>query len=176
MTKTQNHNPAEWEAAERLIATERKQHSAVKVAVLVFAAIGVLILLAAVAGLHDRAPAAHNGNAPVTDRTPSAPRNHPAINNEKLDVTSFRFDDRSRAGITDIWITEAITNHSSKKSDYVIQWQVTDARGVRVDSGTSLVFGVLPHQTAHQDEITTVDHTSGLTLKILSVDRTESVS
>jgi hypothetical protein len=153
----------------------RESHKVRNAVIIAFAAIGAMILAVTLIGT-----LAGNGTGgraihPAPNRTTTAPHKVVPVPNEKADLTSFTLDDRSQAGITDIWIRMEITNHSSKKSDYMIEWQAVDAAGVRIDSGTEAVLGVLPHQATTQPVLTTVDHVQGVHLDIVNIDRTASV-
>ncbi|MER7563343.1 hypothetical protein ACGFWE_13055 [Streptomyces sp. NPDC048523] len=48
---------------------------------------------------------------------------------ERADLISFKLDDRSQAGITDIWLVWTIKNSSSEKSDDSWDWEAVDAGG-----------------------------------------------
>ncbi|MGW1778832.1 hypothetical protein ACWCQQ_06775 [Streptomyces sp. NPDC002143] len=57
---------------------------------------------------------------------------------ERADLISFQLDDRSQAGITDIWVAWTIKNSSSEKSDCSWDWEAIDANGTRLENGTQL--------------------------------------
>ncbi|MFI8258900.1 hypothetical protein [Streptomyces filamentosus] len=91
---------------------------------------------------------------------------------ERADLVSFKLDDRSQAGITNIWLTWTITNNSGKKSNYSWDWEAIDANGTRVANGTQLETDVQPGQTATGEFPTTLKSTEGVKLNITSFDRT----
>ena len=50
---------------------------------------------------------------------------------ERKDLLSFKLSDRSEAGITNIWVTWTIKNHSSEKSNYSWDWEAVNPSGTR---------------------------------------------
>ncbi|WNI20408.1 hypothetical protein [Streptomyces sp. ITFR-16] len=68
--------------------------------------------------------------------------------NEREDLTSFRIDDRSRAGISNIWIERTIKNNSSEKSNYSWDWEAVVASSTGVAHSTQFVTDVQPGQTS----------------------------
>lgn len=66
---------------------------------------------------------------------------------ERADLTSFKIDDRSRYGVSLIYVEWTITNNSSKVSDYMWEWEAVDASGVRIENSTEYVDNVKPGQT-----------------------------
>jgi len=132
-----------------------------------------LIVSAANGGSDDSS--SHKAPAAVTPKTPSAvpPKHTPPQKSERDDLTSFKLDDRSTAGITDVWVKWSITNHSSKKSDYTFDWEAVNSSGVRVANSTELVTDVQPGQVAKGSDFTTLN-TAHVTLHITKFDRTES--
>lgn len=93
---------------------------------------------------------------------------------ERADLVSFKLDDRSQAGITDIWLTWTIRNSSSEKSDYAWDWEAVDAGGTRVEDGSELETNVQPGQTAQGEFFTTLKTVKGIKLNVTSFDRTVS--
>ncbi|MER5397667.1 hypothetical protein [Streptomyces sp. NPDC002599] len=93
---------------------------------------------------------------------------------ERADLTSFQLDDRSQAGITDVWVAWAIKNSSSEKSDYSWDWEAVDASGTRLENGTQLETDVQPGQTARGDSPTSLKGVKGIKLNITSFNRTAS--
>ncbi|MBQ1088212.1 hypothetical protein [Streptomyces sp. B93] len=93
---------------------------------------------------------------------------------ERADLTSFRLDDRSQAGITDIWVVWTIKNSSSEESDYSWEWEAVDASGTRVANGSELETNVQPGQTARGETFTTLKTVEGVKLNITSFNRTAS--
>ncbi|AYC41273.1 hypothetical protein [Streptomyces griseorubiginosus] len=91
---------------------------------------------------------------------------------ERADLVSFKFDDRSQAGITDIWLVWTIKNSSSEKSDYSWDWEAVDAGGTRVEDGSQLETNVQPGQTARGEYPTTLKSVKGIKLNVTSFDRT----
>ncbi|MEV0931486.1 hypothetical protein ACIBMX_01655 [Streptomyces phaeochromogenes] len=55
---------------------------------------------------------------------------------ERADLIGFQLDDRSEAGITDIWVTWTIKNGSGGQSDYSWDWEAVDAGGTRLTNGS----------------------------------------
>ncbi|WP_225889097.1 hypothetical protein [Streptomyces resistomycificus] len=96
----------------------------------------------------------------------------PQGNSERADLVSFRLDDRSAAGLTDIWIAWTIKNSSSEKSDYSWDWEAVDADGTRLENGTQLETDVQPGQTARGEYPTTLKSATGIELNITSFNRT----
>ncbi|MFJ9004222.1 hypothetical protein [Streptomyces canus] len=47
---------------------------------------------------------------------------------ERADLISFKLDDRSQAGITNVWLVWTIKNSSSEKSDYSWEWEAAQAQ------------------------------------------------
>jgi hypothetical protein len=97
-----------------------------------------------------------------------------AQTNERKDLIRFKLDDRSQAGIADIWVTWTIKNNSSEKSTYTWDWEAVNVNGTRVSNSTELVTDVQPGQTTTGDMPTTLDSVSGIKLNITSFDRSES--
>ncbi|MEU0583782.1 hypothetical protein [Streptomyces sp. NPDC006132] len=92
---------------------------------------------------------------------------------ERQDLTSFKVDDRSEAGITNIWVTWTIKNNSSEKSNYSWDWEAVDASGTRVANGTQLENDVQPGQTATGEFPTTLK-TADVKLNITDFNRTKA--
>ncbi|MDQ0930906.1 hypothetical protein [Streptomyces turgidiscabies] len=93
---------------------------------------------------------------------------------ERADLTSFRLDDRSEAGITNIWVVWTIKNRSSEKSNYSWDWEAVDASGTRLTNGSQLETDVQPGQTARGEYPTTLKSVKGVKLNITSFNRTAS--
>ncbi|MCF2539200.1 MULTISPECIES: hypothetical protein [Streptomyces] len=93
---------------------------------------------------------------------------------ERDDLTSFQVDDRSQAGINDIWLTWTIRNNSSEKSDYSWEWEAVGSDGTRLDNGTEIETAVQPGQTAKGETFTTLKTAQGVRLNITDFDRTAS--
>lgn len=96
-----------------------------------------------------------------------------AKSNERADLKTFKVDDRSQYGFSDVWLKWTITNSSSEKSDYSWDWEAVDSSGERVDSGTEFETNVLPGQTAHGETPSTLD-TANVTINITNFDRTKA--
>ncbi|WNI27161.1 hypothetical protein [Streptomyces sp. ITFR-16] len=92
--------------------------------------------------------------------------------NERKDLTSFRIDDRSEAGINNIWIERTIKNNSSEKSNYSWDWEAVDASGTRVAHSTQFVTDVQPGQTSKGEMPTVLQSTDGVKLNVTSFQRT----
>ncbi|MFI6334516.1 hypothetical protein [Streptomyces sp. NPDC050535] len=93
---------------------------------------------------------------------------------ERADLVTFRLDDRSAAGITNIWAVWTIKNSSGEKSDYSWDWEAVGADGVRLTNGSQLDTDVQPGQTAQGEYPTTLKSVKGVKLNITSFDRTAS--
>jgi hypothetical protein len=120
----------------------------------------------------------HGGGGRTTKTTPPPASTAPAkpkspAQSERGDLNSFRISDRSVSGLTDIWVAWSVTNHSSKASDYEIDWEALNTHGVRVASGEELTTNVQPGQTAKDSTPTTLD-TAHVKLVITKFDRTQS--
>lgn len=112
--------------------------------------------------------------APSASTTPATQQQTSETAGERADLTSFQFDDRSQAGITNIWIVWTIKNSSSEKSDYSWEWEAVDASGTRVANGSQLETDVQPGQTAKGEYPTTLKSVKGIKLNITSFNRTAS--
>jgi hypothetical protein len=93
---------------------------------------------------------------------------------ERADLISFQLDDRSAAGITNVWLVWTIKNSSSETSDYSWEWEAVDASGTRVANGTELETDVQPGQTARGESPTTLKGVKGIKLNITRFNRTAS--
>ncbi|MGW7281384.1 hypothetical protein ACWGIV_24380 [Streptomyces sp. NPDC054844] len=94
---------------------------------------------------------------------------------ERADLAGFELDDRSAAGITDIWVVWTIRNSSGEESDYSWDWEAVDADGTRLENGTQLETDVRPGQTARGEYSTTLrSSTKGVELNVTGFDRTVS--
>ncbi|MGQ4383377.1 hypothetical protein [Streptomyces sp. SAS_270] len=110
----------------------------------------------------------------TAENTPQETKQEPQGNGERADLVSFQLDDRSAAGITNIWITWTIKNNSSEKSNYSWDWEAVDASGTRLVNGSQLDTNVQPGQTAQGEYPTTLKTVKGVKLNITSFDRTAS--
>jgi hypothetical protein len=108
----------------------------------------------------------------ATDTTPREKTQEPR--GERADLVGFRLDDRSAAGITNIWVVWTIKNSSSEKSDYSWDWEAVDAGGTRLADGSQLEINVQPGQTARGEYPTTLKTAKGIKLNITSFNRTAS--
>ncbi|PZT75319.1 hypothetical protein DNK56_11975 [Streptomyces sp. AC1-42W] len=93
---------------------------------------------------------------------------------ERADLVDFQLDDRSSAGITNIWLVWTIKNNSSEKSNYSWDWEVVSADGTRLENGTQMETDVQPGQTAKGEFPTTLKTVNGVKLKVTGFDRTAS--
>ncbi|MFF7451167.1 MULTISPECIES: hypothetical protein [unclassified Streptomyces] len=93
---------------------------------------------------------------------------------ERADLVSFRLDDRSQAGINNVWLVWAIKNSSSEKSDYSWDWEAVDASGTRVGDGSQVETNVQPGQTARGEFPTTLKSVKGIKLNVTRFNRTAS--
>lgn len=131
----------------------------------------VVVVLAIALGNRDESTAPAPGKA-TTGTSPQGMT--PQTRGERADLISFQPDDRSAAGITDVWVVWTIKNNSSEKSDYSWDWEAVDANGTRVANGSELETDVRPGQTARGESITTLDTVKGIRLNITGFDRTVS--
>ena len=113
-------------------------------------------------------------DAQKTDQgeSPQGGREEPGAD-ERKDLISFKLDDRSQAGFTDIWVTWTIKNSSSEKSNYTLAWEAIDSSGKRVANSTEYVTDVQPGQTA-TGEMPTVIKDANVKLNITDFDRTKA--
>lgn len=93
--------------------------------------------------------------------------------NERKDLVSFKLDDRSQAGFTNIWVTWTIKNNSSEKSNYSWNWEALDAGSTRVANGSQFETNVQPGQTA-TGEFPTVIKDTNVKLNISDFNRTKA--
>ncbi|MEV6331455.1 hypothetical protein [Streptomyces sp. NPDC051909] len=122
----------------------------------------VTVIIAAGDGDQDTTP------APSTTTAAETPQG------ERADLISFQLDDRSVAGLTNVWVVWTIRNNSSEKSDYAWDWEAVDAAGTRLADGTELETNVQPGQTAQGEFPTTLKTVKGIKLNITSFNRTAS--
>ncbi|MER0243968.1 hypothetical protein AAHZ94_18560 [Streptomyces sp. HSW2009] len=108
------------------------------------------------------------------DATPSHKAKEPKGKAERADLVRFELDDRSQAGITNIWVVWTVKNSSGEKSDYTWDWEAVDATGTRVENSSEFVSNVQPDQTATGEMPTTLKSTEGIKLNITSFNRTAS--
>ncbi|MET7688726.1 hypothetical protein ABZT06_12215 [Streptomyces sp. NPDC005483] len=111
-------------------------------------------------------------SAKPTAKTQQRQTREPA--GERADLISFQLDDRSQAGITDIWLVWMIKNSSGEKSNYSWDWEAVDAGGTRLANGSQLETNVQPGQTARGEYPTTLKSVKGIKLNVTSFDRTAS--
>ncbi|MEU3886891.1 hypothetical protein [Streptomyces sp. NPDC029041] len=142
----------------------------------------VFVVLAAASGLAlGGCTAEDDGSAPTPTQTaqtseggeePQGGREEPEAG-ERQDLTSFEVEDRSEAGITNIWLTWTIKNNSSEKSNYSWDWEAVDANGTRVANGTQLENDVQPGQTATGEFPTTLK-SADVKLDVTDFNRTKA--
>jgi len=131
----------------------------------------VVIVIAVVviaSGDKDESPTSAPRATP-TAKTQQGRTREPA--GERADLLDFQLDDRSQAGITDIWLVWTIKNSSSEKSTYSWDWEAVDTDGTRVEDGSQLETNVQPGQTARGEYPTTLKSVKGIKLNITSFDR-----
>lgn len=140
----------------------------------------VVIVAAAVAG-----SSGGGGSAPVNSghQKQQQPAHDNGTHNSSVgaadevdDVKAFTFEDKSQAGIADIWAQYKIVNDSSKASDYEVDYSVVNnANGNRVEHSSVFETDVPPGQTVTGETPLTVQSTNGYSLHVTHVDRTEAV-
>ncbi|WP_416979034.1 hypothetical protein [Streptomyces sp. T028] len=132
------------------------------------AVIVVVVLVTAQSDGDETTAAAPSGT--TTEKSPQE-KTREALG-ERADLISFQLDDRSQAGITDVWVVWTIKNSSSERSDYSWDWEAVDATGTRLENGTQLETDVRPGQTARGEYPTTLNSVKGIKLNITSFNRT----
>jgi hypothetical protein len=139
----------------------------------IVAAVVVIIIAVVAAG----GSGGGGSTAPAQPKAPAVQPHNPAPAkpkpNERADLNYLNLEDKSQAGLTDIWVKWSVTNHSSKASDYWISWEAVNSQGVRVADGSELTNNVQPGQTARQDTPTTLT-TSHVKIVVTKFDRTEA--
>jgi hypothetical protein len=106
------------------------------------------------------------------EESPQGGREEPGAD-ERKDLVSFKLDDRSQAGFTNIWVTWTIKNNSSEKSNYSWEWEAIDPSGKRVANSTEFVTNVQPGQTT-TGESPTVINDADVKLNIADFNRTKA--
>jgi hypothetical protein len=133
----------------------------------------VVVVLVVASGDRDESTTSAPSTTP-TAKTQQGQTREPAQEpaGERADLVSFQLDDRSQAGITDIWLVWTIKNSSSEKSNYTWDWEAVDAGGTRVGDGSQLETNVQPGQTARGEFPTTLKSVKGVKLNVTGFDRT----
>jgi hypothetical protein len=131
----------------------------------------VVVVLVAVGGSDDSTTPAPSAAA-SSKASPGQAQEEPA--SERADLISFRLDDRSQAGLTDVWVVWTVRNSSGERSDYSWEWEAVDAGGTRVANGSELETDVQPGQTARGEDFTTLKSVQGVKLNITRFNRTAS--
>ncbi|MER6289762.1 hypothetical protein [Streptomyces sviceus] len=131
----------------------------------------VIVVLVIASGNKDESTTSAPSATP-TAKTQQRQTREPA--GERADLVSFQLDDRSQAGLSDIWLVWTIKNSSSEKSDYSWDWEAVDAGGTRVGDGSQFETNVQPGQTARGEFFTTLKSVKGIKLNVTSFDRTAS--
>ncbi|EPD60538.1 hypothetical protein HMPREF1211_05290 [Streptomyces sp. HGB0020] len=131
----------------------------------------VVVVLVAVGGSDDSTTPAPSAAA-TSKASPGQAQEEPA--SERADLISFRLDDRSQAGLTDVWVVWTVRNSSGERSDYSWEWEAVDAGGTRVANGSELETDVQPGQTARGEDFTTLKGVKGVKLNITRFNRTAS--
>jgi hypothetical protein len=131
----------------------------------------VIVVLVIASGDKDESTTSAPSTTPTAKTQPGQTR-EPA--GERADLISFQLDDRSQAGITNIWLVWTIKNSSSEKSNYTWDWEAVDAGGTRVEDGSQLETNVQPGQTARGEYPTTLASVKGIKLNVTSFDRSAS--
>ncbi|MEU0669733.1 hypothetical protein ABZ508_24610 [Streptomyces lavendulocolor] len=114
---------------------------------------------------------APTGEKAQETRQPETPPQQKA-GSERADLVRFQLDDRSQAGISNVWVEWTIKNNSSEKSNYTWSWEAVRADGTRVANSTEFVTDVQPGQTATGESPTLLKSTDGVKLNITNFDRT----
>jgi len=138
---------------------------------LVTAVVLVGLALGAACGSDDVGSAPAPKGETTTESTPQE-KQEPQGKSERADLVDFQLDDRSQAGITNIWLVWTIKNNSSEKSNYSWDWEAVNASGTRLANGSQLETDVQPGQTAKGEFPTTLKSTEGIKLNITSFNRT----
>lgn len=148
-----------------------------------FVVIGVIAGIAGGGGAKKPAitttPTPTQSQDPAPKKAAPAPKPAPAPKQQADSVTG-KLDDQSVVDgsfvVDNIYANFTVVNHSSKASDYDVNYQVTLPNGTRVDSGEAYVLNVQPGQTAKDQEYllqaTHKNVQDGATVSVTSVDRT----
>lgn len=107
----------------------------------------VIVVLVISSGDKDESTTSAPSTTP-TAKTKTQQRQTGEPAGERADVISFQLDDRSQAGISNIWLVWTIKNSSSEKSNYAWDWEAVDAAGTRVEDGSQLETNVQAYRTA----------------------------
>ncbi|MGA5358803.1 hypothetical protein [Streptomyces purpurascens] len=114
----------------------------------------------------ERTPTGEQGEEPQGGRSETA-------DGERDDLVSFEIDDRSQAGIENIWVTWTIRKRSSEKSNYTWEWEAVGPDGTRLYNSTEIATDVQPGQTATGESPTTLK-TSMVKINVTEFDRSKS--
>jgi len=147
-----------------------------KVALIAGGGIMTLGIIGGVTGTSGNTTHVDTKPPPITHSAPAKPG--PATpkkkaTSERVDLNYFKLDDRSAYGFNDVWVKWSVTNHSSKKSDYKIDWEAIGSNGQRVANSTEYEWAVLPGQTAIDAMPTTIPNGTAH-LNVTVFDRTEA--
>lgn len=135
-------------------------------------AVIVVVVLVVAAADDDGSTTSAPTSAPTDAATEKAPQGEKEPQGERADLVRFQLDDRSVAGLTDVWVVWTIKNSSSEKSDYSWEWEAVDASGTRLENGTEWETAIQPGQTAQGDSPTTLNSANGVKLNITGFNRT----
>ena len=144
--------------------------------------VGALIALSAIGGIasggkNDSAAGSANNDVgvPSSATVSSAPlshfttASHPAA--DDVDLAGCELDHDTGFGTA----TLAVTNHSSKESNYIVTVEFADAHGTQVGTADGFVNNVSSGQRARSSAVGTYDGPeAGVTCQIKSVDRMAS--
>lgn len=143
------------------------------VGALAAAVVAVIVVVVLVASLGDDDESTTSAPTDAaTEKASQGEKQEPQ--GERADLVRFQLDDRSTAGITDIWAVWTIKNNSSEKSDYSWEWEAVDASGTRLANSWELETAIQPGQTARGESFTTLKTAKGVKLNITSFNRTAS--
>ena len=129
----------------------------------------VVVVLAIASGDNDKSTTPAPSTAP-TAKTQQGQTPEPE--GERGDLISLQLDDRSQAGISNVWLVWTIKTSSSETSNYTWDWEAVDADGTRVGNGSQFETNVQSGQTARGEFPTTLKSVKGLKLNVTSFNRT----
>jgi hypothetical protein len=152
----------------------KRRHTVRNVFLIIGGIIGVFIVIGIAAsvanGGSNTSPAVSGSTASSHQATATAQATHNPVD----DVTVGHLDDQGYG----MWqVTFTVVNHSSKASDYDIEYIAYDSAGTQVDSGDALVTDVQPGATSLTDwPIEPSGSSSVARVVVKSVDRYQHVS
>lgn len=105
------------------------------------------------------------------DNSSNDPTKSHSANSEHKPQDDITIDECTTDDITGPEASGVIENHSSKRSNYMVEISFEDASGVKIGSGTDYVDNVDPGQKAKWKAVSLGDSADQVTCKIANVDR-----